>query len=199
MIKHQDDHTHLRTFKLKIEVQKRGFAVQRRATRHWNRLGPYFRVMRPPKYAHTPGTKLQHFCDFCVPHVRAYLGTYDLFKITKYRHILSQNTDKRVGDQLTASDRKNIGDNLVGYDISPDMTRISLVNMYLHQFASPQIHEYDSLSSEDRWNEYFDVILANPPFFSPKGGITPHNRFGVKSSKAEVLFVVLSKRNHVVT
>ncbi len=26
-------------------------------------------------------------------------------------------------------------------------------------------------------------------FFSPKGGITPHNRFGVKSTKAEVLFV----------
>ena len=34
--------------------------------------------------------------------------------------------------------------------------------------------------SEDRWNEYYDIILANPPFFSPKGGITPHNRFGVK-------------------
>ena len=111
------------------------------------------------------------------------------FLISSYKHILSQNTDKRVGDQLTASDRKNIGDNLVGYDISPDMTRISLVNMYLHQFASPQIHEYDSLSSEDRWNEYFDVILANPPFMTPKGGIKPHQRFGVKSNRAEVLFV----------
>lgn len=111
------------------------------------------------------------------------------FLISSYKHILSQNTDKRVGDQLTASDRKNIGDNLVGYDISPDMNRISLVNMYLHQFASPQIHEYDSLSSEDRWNEYFDVILANPPFMTPKGGIKPHQRFGVKSNRAEVLFV----------
>ena len=69
------------------------------------------------------------------------------------------------------------------------MTRIALVNMYLHKFANPEIHEYDTLSSEDRWNEYFDVILANPPFFSPTGGITPHDRFGVKSTRAEVLFV----------
>ncbi len=111
------------------------------------------------------------------------------FLISSYKHILSQNTDKKLGDKLNASERKQVGDNLVGYDISPDMTRISLVNMYLHQFASPQIHEYDTLSSEDRWNEYFDVILANPPFMTPKGGIQPHSRFGVQSNRAEVLFV----------
>ena len=69
------------------------------------------------------------------------------------------------------------------------MVKMSLVNMYLHKFTNPKINEYDTLSSEDRWNEYYDVILANPPFFSPKGGIMPHNRFGVKSTKAEVLFV----------
>ena len=48
--------------------------------------------------------------------------------------------------------------------------------MYLHKFTSPNISEYDTLSSEDNWNEYYDVILANPPFFSPKGGIQPHSR-----------------------
>lgn len=111
------------------------------------------------------------------------------FLISSYKHILNQNTEKKLGDQLSAPDRKRLGDNLVGYDISPDMTRISLVNMHLHKFANPKIHEYDSLSSEDRWNEYYDVILANPPFFSPKGGIQPHSRFGVQSTRAEVLFV----------
>ena len=69
------------------------------------------------------------------------------------------------------------------------MVRLSLVNMYLHGFAQPRIHEYDTLTSEDRWNEYTDVILANPPFMSPKGGIRPHNRFSVKSKRSEVLFV----------
>ena len=111
------------------------------------------------------------------------------FLISSYKHILKQNTSKKLGDWLTAEERKKLGDNLVGYDISPDMTRISLVNMYLHQFVSPRIYEYDTLSSDDRWNEYYDVILANPPFFSPKGGITPHSKFGVQSTRAEVLFV----------
>ena len=111
------------------------------------------------------------------------------FLISSYKHILSQNTEKKSGNQLSASDRKQLGNNLVGYDISPDMTRISLVNMYLHQFVSPEIHEYDCLSSEDRWHEYYDIILANPPFFSPTGGIQPHSRFGVQSTRAEVLFV----------
>ena len=69
------------------------------------------------------------------------------------------------------------------------MVRLSLVNMYLHGFAAPHIFEYDTLTSEDRWNEYADVILANPPFMSPKGGIRPHNRFSVKSKRSEVLFV----------
>ena len=33
------------------------------------------------------------------------------------------------------------------------------------------------------------MILANPPFMSPKGGIRPHNRFSVQSKRSEVLFV----------
>ena len=69
------------------------------------------------------------------------------------------------------------------------MIRFSLVNLYLHQFTNPKIFEYDSLTQEDRWNEYYDVVLANPPFMTPKGGIKPHARFGVKSNRAEVLFV----------
>ncbi|MEM7375612.1 MAG: N-6 DNA methylase [Bacteroidota bacterium] len=112
------------------------------------------------------------------------------FLISSFKHILAQNTDTSPGDRLTVAERRQIGNHLAGYDISPDMTRLSLVNMYLHRFTNPRIYEYDTLSSDDRWGEYYDVILANPPFFSPKGGsIQPHSRFGVQSSRAEVLFV----------
>ncbi len=89
---------------------------------------------------------------------------------------------------LTPDERKKLSQNIVGYDISPDMVRLSLANMYLHGFSTPNIHEYDTLSSEDRWQETFDVILANPPFMTPKGGIRPHKKFGVQANKAEVLF-----------
>lgn len=110
------------------------------------------------------------------------------FLLSAYKHILNQNTDKRQGDKLKPDDRKKLATNFVGYDISPDMVRLSLANMYLHGFSTPNIHEYDTLSSEDRWQENFDVILANPPFMTPKGGIRPHKKFGVQANKAEVLF-----------
>jgi type I restriction enzyme M protein len=137
------------------------------------------------------------------------------FLISSYKHIIKQNssnftpdkaswiisdgtqsvneviltTNGYTGDKLTADDRRILADNTHGYDISPDMVRLSLVNMYLHGVTEPQIFEYDSLTSEDHWNEYSDVILANPPFMSPKGGIRPHKRFSVQSNRSEVLFV----------
>ena len=110
------------------------------------------------------------------------------FLLSAYKHILNTNTDKRLGDKLTPDDRTKLAQNFVGYDISPDMVRLSLANMYLHGFSTPQVYEYDTLSSEDRWDETFDVILANPPFMTPKGGIRPHKKFGVQANKAEVLF-----------
>jgi type I restriction enzyme M protein len=111
------------------------------------------------------------------------------FLISSYMHILSANVDKQGKCSLTPDEKVRLAQNFNGYDISPDMVRLSLVNMYLHGFVDPHIYEYDTLTSQDRWNEYADVILANPPFMSPKGGIRPHNRFSVQSKRSEVLFV----------
>lgn len=111
------------------------------------------------------------------------------FLISSYKHILSANTDTDGNNTMTPDEKGCLATNFKGYDISPDMVRLSLVNMYLHGFVDPHIYEYDTLTSLDRWNEYVDVILANPPFMSPKGGIRPHERFSVKSNRSEVLFV----------
>lgn len=115
------------------------------------------------------------------------------FLIYSYRHIVEQHDGKddpkRKEKPLTPDDRKKLMQNLEGYDIDPSMVRMSQVNMYLHQFKNPQVFQYDTLTSEDRWNDKFDVILANPPFMSPKGGIKPHNKFGIKSNRSEALFV----------
>jgi type I restriction enzyme M protein len=111
------------------------------------------------------------------------------FLISSYKHILAQNTKDRSGDQLSVDEKDRLMTNFCGYDISPDMVRLSRVNMYLHSFANPRIHEYDTLTSEERWDERYDVILANPPFMTPKGGIRPHNRFSIKAKRSEVLFV----------
>ncbi len=111
------------------------------------------------------------------------------FLISAYKHTLAANTDAYGQSTLTPDERGRLASGFMGYDISPDMVRLSLVNMYLHGFPQPSIHEYDTLTSEDRWNDFADVILANPPFMSPRGGIRPHNRFSVQSRRSEVLFV----------
>lgn len=111
------------------------------------------------------------------------------FLISSYKHILKVNVDEKGHSTLTPAEKGRLAQNFKGYDISPDMVRLSLVNLYLHDFTDPHIAEYDTLTSLDKWNEHADVILANPPFMSPKGGIRPHNRFSVQSKRSEVLFV----------
>ncbi|MGP8079933.1 MAG: class I SAM-dependent DNA methyltransferase [Dehalococcoidales bacterium] len=111
------------------------------------------------------------------------------FLISSYKHILNQNMDNNPGDKLTPDEKTALMNNMMGYDISPDMVRLSLVNMYLHGFPEPHIYEYDTLTDESRWEDSFDVIMANPPFMSPKGGIRPHKRFSIQANRSEVLFV----------
>ncbi len=128
------------------------------------------------------------------------------FLISAYKHILRKNTtgyeDYRVvlnnydtegidihwGDKLLQLEKDNLSKQIMGYDITPLMVRLSQVNMYLHHFPNPLVHEYDTLSNKNRWNEKFDCILANPPFMTPKGGILPHPEFRIRANKAEILF-----------
>lgn len=141
----------------------------------------------------------RHIIDFMVDIVEPKIGETILdpacgtagFLISAYKYILQHNSSegKSNGDLLTPDQRKQLAQNICGYDISPDMVRLSLVNMYLHRITEPRITEYDTLTNDAKWNEYFDVILANPPFMSPKGGIKPHARFSIQSKRSEALFV----------
>jgi len=106
------------------------------------------------------------------------------FLISAFKHI-----KEKSNHELTPDESKKLIQNFVGYDISPDMVRLSLVNLYLHGFSNPKIWEYDTLSSEEKWDETFDVALANPPFMTPKGGIRPHKKFSIQANKSEILFL----------
>ena len=111
------------------------------------------------------------------------------FLISSYKHILKANTDAKGNSTLTPDDKR-----------SPRQKLQGLRHLARHGaplpgeplppgFTDPHIYEYDTLTSEDRWNEFADVILANPPFMSPKGGIKPHQRFSIQAKRSEVLFV----------
>lgn len=139
----------------------------------------------------------RHIIDFIVSIVQPQLTDTVLdpacgtawFLISAYKYIMNQNKDKVAWDKLSLTQKKELTQHFVWYDISYEMVRLSLVNMYLHNFWDPKIFEYDTLSNDDRWDDRFDCILANPPFMTPKWWIQPHNRFSIKASKSEVLFV----------
>lgn len=113
------------------------------------------------------------------------------FLVSAYKHILENHTSrgaKTPGDKLSHTQRQQVYQNLAGYDITDLMVKLSKVNLFLHGFPDPAIHIYDTLSNDARWNEKADLILANPPFMTPKGGVTPHTKFRIPAKKAEVLF-----------
>lgn len=111
------------------------------------------------------------------------------FLISAYKHILKENTDKTPGDKMNFDERMEVLRHITGYDIEPSMVRIAEMNMFLHGATDPDIHEYDTLTDESKWEEKFNIILANPPFMTPRGGIKPHSKFGVKANRSEILFV----------
>ena len=113
------------------------------------------------------------------------------FLVSAYKHILAQYTSpgsKVPGDKLTHDQRQKVYSNLTGYDVTDLMVKLSKVNLFLHGFPDPAIQIYDTLSNEARWHEKADLIMANPPFMTPKGGVSPHTKFRVFARKSEVLF-----------
>ncbi len=139
----------------------------------------------------------RHIIDFIVDIVDPQHGERILdpacgtggFLISAYKHIIAANSNADGTTRLTPDQLKKLSDKLAGFDIDPGMVRIALLNMYLHELVDPHILEYDTLTSEAHWNDDADVIIANPPFMTPKGGIRPHSRFSVQSKRSEVLFV----------
>lgn len=128
------------------------------------------------------------------------------FLVSSFKHLLRTNTKgfehtrfttngideekiyQNLGDKLTTDERKNIEKNIAGYDNTPLMVRLARVNLYLHHFNNPKIHEYNTLITDTRWKDRYDCILANPPFMTPKGGIEPHNKFRIAANRTEILF-----------
>jgi len=145
----------------------------------------------------------RHIIDFIVEIVQPHKSDKILdpacgtsgFLISAWNYIRRSNTSSQSmdnpdhwGDTLLSEENTLLASQIQGYDNTPLMVRLSKVNMFLHKIKDPQINEYDTISSEKRWNEKFDCILANPPFMTPKGGVKPHNKFKIKARKSELLF-----------
>ncbi|MCB0263259.1 MAG: SAM-dependent DNA methyltransferase [Calditrichaeota bacterium] len=129
---------------------------------------------------------------------------YLLKKYTSPEGIIhDSNGDKIYTGDLLDNHREHINrDMFYGFEFDLTMLRIAAMNLYLHGVEHPNVHFQDSLSSsfEDRHPEsasdFFDVILANPPF---KGSldfedVDPTLLGKVKTKKTELLFIFLMLR-----
>lgn len=80
-----------------------------------------------------------------------------------------------------------------GYDMDRTMLRIGAMNMMTHGVTDPNIEYRDSLSDQNKDDEKFSLILANPPF---KGSldadiVSQSLLRDVNTKKTELLFVAL--------
>jgi len=121
------------------------------------------------------------------------------FLIASYEHILKSNTSKElVREGNFAGDKMNDvqweilrEESLYGFDFDQTMVRISLMNLMMHGITNPNVDLKDTLSKRYNESNYYDVVLANPPF---KGSIDESEigeNFRTKTKKTELLFLEL--------
>jgi len=115
------------------------------------------------------------------------------FLVNAYQHILQAN--KREGVSTLTPKQKKILDeeSIYGVDNDETMVRISLMNLMMHGIKKPNVKRSNTLSdSEPRPSDNtYDVVLANPPFKGSLNVAEISDRFRIKTTKTEILFLEL--------
>ena len=111
------------------------------------------------------------------------------FLVASYSYLKAKYTDEKGRLKLNPEQTKKLyNETIFGWDSEPLMVKFSLANLYLHGLKVPNVSENDTLLNENLWQHSFDIIVANPPFITPRGGARRHSRFAITSNKTEVLF-----------
>lgn len=115
------------------------------------------------------------------------------FLVNAYKHILEANN--KEGISTMNPNKKKILDeeSIYGYDFDETMVRIALMNLMMHGIKKPNVSRANTLSdSEPRIpDNKYDVILANPPFKGSLNVAEISERFRIKTTKTEILFLEL--------
>ena len=111
------------------------------------------------------------------------------FLVAAFNYLKEKYTDEKGRLKLNPDQTKKLyNETIFGWDMEPLMVKFSLANLYLHGLKVPNVSENDTLLNENLWQHTFDIIVANPPFITPKDGARRHSRFAITSNKTEVLF-----------
>jgi len=156
----------------------------------------------------TPRHIIQLICELVDPKLGDTIcdpacGTGD-FLLGAYQHIITKYTSKErqktdengltrgaYGDKLTNEKQwKHLKEKtFYGYDMDESMVRIGLMNLMMHDIPTPNIEQKDTLSKKYDQDNFFDCIIANPPF---KGSIDKgdiNESLSLATTKTELLFI----------
>lgn len=104
---------------------------------------------------------------------------------------------EKYGSSMTAEQWERFtGEMFTGFDTDRTMLRLSAMNMMLHSVTNPRIEYTDSVSKDNKIENKFNVILANPPFTGTIDAESIHDNLKkvCNTKKTELLFVALFLR-----
>lgn len=131
------------------------------------------------------------------------------FLLAAYEHIKAKNSKTTLeekeaengdkyktgkGDLLGENNWERIQNNTFwGFDVSPDIIKIAIMNMVLHGLSATNVFRRDSLAGRsDEYEEMsWDVILANPPFAGDVALERLRSILPIKAKDSSILFVGL--------
>ena len=178
-----------------------GIAGQFRTPRHIIRMMVELVEIKPDQKICDPACGTGGFLVEAYQHLKREYTSPDMI----IKEVDAETGEKQliyVADKLTKYNEHIQTELLTGFDFDSTMLRIAAMNLMLHGIDSPGILYQDTLSNSflerqpQLSKEYFDVILANPPF---KGSlddkdIEPSLTGKVKTKKTELLFNTLFLR-----
>jgi len=101
----------------------------------------------------------------------------DGFEISSFSSIL-EDKEKAIIDQ-----------SFYGFDIDITMVRLGLMNLIMHGIDNPKINYKDTLSKSYNESNFYDIILANPPFTGKLDEDDLNTNLRIKTGSSELLFL----------
>jgi len=125
------------------------------------------------------------------------------FLLAAYEWIKLQNSDTKLieeynkikrgpGDKLNKKQWDFLqNDTFFGQDVDPEMTRVTLMNFFLHGLEESDIKRKDTVagSEDEEDSRRYDVVMTNPPFAGKVDKERIKKSLPIKSTKTQVLFL----------
>lgn len=125
------------------------------------------------------------------------------FLLAAYEWIKLQNSDPKLiekynqvkrgpGDKLSRKQWNFLqNETFFGQDVDPEMTRLTLMNFFLHGLQESDIKRKDTVAgAEDEEDlKRYDVVMTNPPFAGKVDKERIKKSLPIKSTKTQVLFL----------